>query len=66
MHPFACISWICPRGRTANRGQCVTKYKALLRPAFIGGSERERDTQTWGGAGGENRKRGELLLEGLL
>lgn len=41
--------------KTANRGQCVTKYRAAVRPAFIGG--RERDAE--GGAGGEGGEDGE-------
>lgn len=42
--------WICPSGSTANRGQCVTKYGAWLRPALIGG---EAGCGGGRGAGGE-------------
>lgn len=34
--------------KTANRGQCVTKYGAGARPAFIGGRERRAGGSRWG------------------
>lgn len=30
---------VCLRNTAANRGQCVTKYQARVRPVFIGGGE---------------------------
>lgn len=57
MHHFR----FCLSGKTANRGQCVTKYRASVRPAFIGGTERLAGGSRWGG-----RREGGLLLEGLL
>lgn len=39
--------------KTANRGQCVTKYRAAVRPAFIGGRERDAEGGSrWGERGG--------------
>lgn len=40
--------YICPSGKTANRGQCVTKYRASVRPAFIGGRGRQAEGSRWG------------------
>lgn len=56
MHDFR----FCLCNKTANRGQCVTKYRAAVRPAFIGGEE-----TGWGEQVGR-MERGGLLLEGLL
>lgn len=46
--------YICPSGKTANRGQCVTKYRASVRPAFIGGRGRQAEKSRWG----EDREEG--------
>lgn len=47
MHDFR----FCLCNKTANRGQCVTKYRAAVRPAFIGGRARwaEGGGSRWGG-----------------